>query len=53
MNYAPVTSVDVEKLFSRYKAILRSNRRNLKFENLKLHVVSNCFSHDEYSDDSE
>jgi hypothetical protein len=51
MKYAPVTSVDAEKPFSRYKAILRSNIRNLKFENLKLYVVSNCFSNEEYSND--
>jgi hypothetical protein len=53
MIYASITSVDVEKSFSRYKIILRSNRHNLKFENLKLYFVSNCFSDKEYSDDSE
>jgi hypothetical protein len=53
MKYVSVTSVDVEQQFSRYKAILKSNRRNLKFENLKLYVVSNCFSHEEYLDDSD
>jgi hypothetical protein len=53
MIYALVTSFDKEKPFSHYKAILRSNRHNLKFENLKLYIVSNCFSHEEYSDDSE
>jgi hypothetical protein len=52
MKYAPVISVDVKKSFNRHKAILRSNRRNLKFENLKLYIISNCFSHKEYSNDS-
>ena len=40
---APITSVDVERSFSRYKAILRPNRRRFTFENLKLHVVANNF----------
>lgn len=51
MSYAPITSVDVERSFSRYKAMLRSNRRHFKFENLKLYVVSNCFPHEETEDD--
>jgi hypothetical protein len=53
MKYVPVTSVNVEKSFRRYKAILRLNRHDLKFEYLKLYVVSSCFSHEEYLDDSE
>jgi len=52
MKYAPVTSVDVERSFSRYKAMLRPNRRHFTFENFKLYVVSNCFPHEDY-DDSE
>jgi hypothetical protein len=45
-KYAPVTSVDVERSFSRYKStsILRSNRRSFLFENLKKLVVCNCNS---------
>jgi hypothetical protein len=43
-KYAPVTSVDVERLFSRYKSILRPNRRSFLFENLKKVVVCNCNS---------
>ncbi|CAI6362312.1 unnamed protein product [Macrosiphum euphorbiae] len=52
MKYAPVTSVDVERSFSRYKAMLRPNRRHFTFENFKLYVVSNCFPHEDY-DESE
>ncbi|KAF0754913.1 DUF659 domain-containing protein, partial [Aphis craccivora] len=43
MNYAPITSVDVERSFSQYKNILRPNRRNFSFENLQQYVVSHCF----------
>jgi hypothetical protein len=39
MKYALVTFVDEEKSFSCYKSILKSNKRNLKFENLKLYAV--------------
>lgn len=35
MKYAPLTSVDVERSFSRYKSILRANRRTFKFENVR------------------
>ncbi|CAI6360338.1 unnamed protein product [Macrosiphum euphorbiae] len=52
MKYAPVTSVDVERSFSRYKAMLRPNHRHFTFENFKLYVVSNCFPHEDY-DESE
>ncbi|PNF39209.1 hypothetical protein B7P43_G01301 [Cryptotermes secundus] len=41
-KYAPVTSCDVERSFSKYKTILSDNRRSFKFENLKMHVVINC-----------
>jgi hypothetical protein len=40
MKYALVTTVDVEWLFSRYKAMLRPNRRFFTLENFKLYVVS-------------
>lgn len=46
MKYAPLTSVDVERSFSRYKSILRPNRRTFKFENLQMYIVSNCFEDD-------
>jgi hypothetical protein len=35
VQYCPITSVEVERSFSRYKAILRQNRRPFEFENLK------------------
>ncbi|XP_049800302.1 uncharacterized protein LOC126235633 [Schistocerca nitens] len=41
-KYAPVTSCEVERSFSRYKAILSDNRRPLAVENLKMHLVIQC-----------
>jgi len=43
MKYVPLTSVHVERSFSRYKSILRPNHRTFKFENLQMYVVSSCF----------
>jgi len=43
-KYAPVTSCDVERSFSKYKAIVSDNRRSFKFENFKMHVVIQCNS---------
>ena len=40
MQYCPITSVDVERSFSRYKAVLRSNRRYFEFENFKIYVIN-------------
>ncbi|KAF0765211.1 Uncharacterized protein FWK35_00013086, partial [Aphis craccivora] len=40
--FAPITLVEVERSFSRYKSILRLNRRSFNFENLKMYVVSHC-----------
>jgi len=40
--YAPITSCDVQRSFSKYKSILRSNRRLFVFENLKLYIVVAC-----------
>lgn len=39
---APTTSVDVERTFSEYKAVLASNRRSFIFENLKHHMIIKC-----------
>lgn len=50
MQYALITSVDAE---SNYKAMIRSNRRHFKFQNFKLLVMSNCFPHEDYLDDSK
>lgn len=41
-KYAPVTSCDVERSFSKYKALLTDNRRSFMFDNLKMHVVIQC-----------
>lgn len=47
LKYAPTTSCDVERSFSQYKAIIRSNRRSFIFENLKKYVVVACNTHSE------
>jgi len=41
-KFAPVTSCDVERSFSQYKAIFRPNRQIFNFENLKKHVIVYC-----------
>lgn len=38
-KYSPITSVDVERSFSKYKTMLTDNRRSFKFENLAIHLV--------------
>lgn len=49
-KYAPLTTVDVERSFSRYKAILTDQRRRLTQENLEklnvIHFNSNVFHSD-------
>ncbi|KAL4120993.1 hypothetical protein QTP88_013584 [Uroleucon formosanum] len=42
IQYCPITSVEVERSFSRYKSILRHNGQSFEFENLKMHVIINC-----------
>ena len=39
MKFAPMTSVDVERSFSRYKTILADNRRKCLFDNIKQHLI--------------
>ncbi|XP_015375258.1 PREDICTED: uncharacterized protein LOC107169847 [Diuraphis noxia] len=41
-KYAPITSVDVERSFSRYKNLLSDNRRSYKFDQIKKTIVSQC-----------
>jgi hypothetical protein len=41
-KYAPVTSIDVERSFSRFKNVLADNRRTFTFENLKKTFVVQC-----------
>jgi hypothetical protein len=43
MKYAPITSCDVERSFTRCKSVLRPNRRTFHFENLKQYMVCHCF----------
>jgi hypothetical protein len=42
-KFAPITSVDVERSFSRYKAVLRENRMSFTFENLRRYFVVHCY----------
>jgi hypothetical protein len=41
-KYAPIVSADVERSFSKYKAMLRENHRSFLFDNLKAHFVTSC-----------
>lgn len=41
-KYAPVTSVEVERSFSRLKYILSDRRQGFTVENLKKYLVTNC-----------
>jgi hypothetical protein len=43
-KFAPLTSVDVERSFSRYKNLLANNRRSFTFENIKQILVTQCNS---------
>lgn len=38
-KYAPITSTDIERSFSRYKTLLADNRRSFNFENIKKSLV--------------
>lgn len=41
-KYCPVTSSDVERVFSRYGYMLTDNRHGFLFENLKHHMIVHC-----------
>lgn len=41
-QYAPITSCDVERSFSKYNQVLSDQRRRFLFQNLKLHVSIYC-----------
>jgi hypothetical protein len=41
-RYAPVSSCDVERSFSQYKAVLRDNRNSFDFDNLVQHLIVRC-----------
>lgn len=44
-KYCPVTSSDVERVFSRYGNVLTKNRERFLFENLKQHMIVHCNAH--------
>jgi len=41
-KYAPITSIDMQRSFSRFKNILRPNRRHLTLKNVKEIVIIQC-----------
>jgi len=41
-KFAPISSVDVERSFSKYKNILADNRRSFEFSNLKKYLIVQC-----------
>lgn len=41
-KFAPVTSTDVERVFSIYSTVLCNNRRSFIFDNLKKHMIILC-----------
>jgi hypothetical protein len=41
-RYAPVVSCDVERSFSKYRAVLRDNRQSFLFDNLHKHLIIYC-----------
>lgn len=46
LKFAPITSVDVERSFSTYKALLADNRRSFLFENLRETLIVQCNNRD-------
>ena len=40
--FAPITSCDVERSFSKYNFILSDGPQNFTFESLKQYVIINC-----------
>jgi hypothetical protein len=41
-KFTPISSVDVERSFSKYKYILADNRRSFKFPNLRKYLIVQC-----------
>lgn len=41
-RFAPITSVDVERSFSKYKYLLTDNRRSFTFDNIKYALIVQC-----------
>ena len=50
--YAPITSVSVERSFSRYKHVLTSQRRRFTMENLSMYIVTYVNSIEKTTDGS-
>ena len=48
-KYAPIVSCDVERSFSKYKSMLRDNRKNFQFENLKSIFITSCWYSSNYN----
>ena len=42
-KYAPITSTEVERTFSKYKNILKDNRRSFHVENIKKFLIIQCY----------
>lgn len=45
-KFAPITSVDVERSFSKYKTLLSDNRRSFNIENIKQTIIVQCNNFD-------
>ncbi|KAJ4430719.1 hypothetical protein ANN_19310 [Periplaneta americana] len=41
-SYAPITSCDVERSFSRYIFCLNERRRTFTFDNLRMYIIVHC-----------
>lgn len=41
-KFTPLTSVDVERSFSRYRNLLANNGRSFTFENIRQILVTQC-----------
>jgi len=44
-KYAPITSVDVERSFSKYKHFLTDRRLSMHFENISKTMIFQCNAH--------
>lgn len=44
MKYVPITSENVDELFSKYNAILTKRRTNILIEHLEKYVFINCLN---------
>jgi hypothetical protein len=43
MKFAPLTSVDAERLFSLYKHILSDKRTNMSTDNMEKYIIVNSY----------